>query len=82
MPFMTGTKMGYPSDIVSPVGREISSVDIIICHNGENSNTCGENVLLNRPFGHRLCWRCGLKCVKLAALTKSLKSPSFMDGVD
>ena len=39
MPFMTGTKMGYPSDIVSPVGREISSVDIIICYNDGNSNT-------------------------------------------
>ena len=47
MSFKTGTKMGYPSDIVSPNGSDISSVDNSIRQNTENSNTSAENVPLN-----------------------------------
>ena len=47
VPFMTGTKMGYPSDTVSPNGSDISSIDNSIRQNTENSNTSGENIPLN-----------------------------------
>ena len=39
MSFMTGTKMGYPSDTVSPDGSDIPSVDNSISPNAENGNT-------------------------------------------
>lgn len=39
MSFMTGTKMGYPSDTVSPDGSDIPSVGNSISPNAENSNT-------------------------------------------
>ena len=39
MSFMTGTKMGYPSDTVSPDGSDIPSVDFSISPNAENGNT-------------------------------------------
>ncbi|MDU4785706.1 MAG: peptidoglycan DD-metalloendopeptidase family protein [Clostridiaceae bacterium] len=39
MSFMTGTKMGYPSDTVSPDGSDIPSVDNSISPNAENNNT-------------------------------------------
>ena len=39
MSFMTGTKMGYPSDTVSPDGSDIPSVGNSISPNAENGNT-------------------------------------------
>lgn len=39
MSFMTGTKMGYPSDTVSPDGSDIPSVGNSIRQNAENGNT-------------------------------------------
>ena len=39
MSFKTGTKMGYPSDTVSPDGSDITSVDNSISPNAENGNT-------------------------------------------
>ena len=39
MSFKTGTKMGYPSDTVSPDGSDIPSVDNSIRQNAENGNT-------------------------------------------
>lgn len=39
MSFKTGTKMGYPSDTVSPDGSDIPFVDNSIRQNAENGNT-------------------------------------------
>ena len=44
MSFMTGTKMGYPSDTVSPDGSDIPSVDHRISRNAENDKASGGNV--------------------------------------
>ena len=50
MSFMTGTKMGYPSDTVSPDGSDIPSVDNSISPNAENGNTSTENVPLTNAM--------------------------------
>lgn len=47
MSFMTGTKMGYPSDTVSPDGSDIPSVDNSIRQNVGNSNTSDTNIPLS-----------------------------------
>ncbi len=44
MSFKTGTKMGYPSDTVSPDGSDIPSVDNSISPNAENGNRVAENI--------------------------------------
>lgn len=50
MSFMTGTKMGYPSDTVSPDGSDIPSVGNSISPNAENGNTSTENVPLTNAM--------------------------------
>lgn len=50
MSFMTGTKMGYPSDTVSPDGSDIPSVDNSIRQNVGNSNTSDTNIPLSEAM--------------------------------
>lgn len=50
MSFKTGTKMGYPSDTVSPDGSDIPSVGNSISPNAENGNTSTENVPLTNAM--------------------------------
>lgn len=50
MSFMTGTKMGYPSDTVSPDGSDIPSVGNSISPKAENGNTSTENVPLTNAM--------------------------------
>ena len=50
MSFMTGTKMGYPSDTVSPDGSDIPSVDNSIRQNVGNSNTSDTNIPLSETM--------------------------------
>ena len=50
MSFKTGTKMGYPSDTVSPDGSDIPSVDNSIRQNVGNSNTSDTNIPLSEAM--------------------------------
>lgn len=50
MSFKTGTKMGYPSDTVSPDGSDIPSVDNSIRQNVGNSNTSAANIPLSEAM--------------------------------
>lgn len=50
MSFMTGTKMGYPSDTVSPDGSDIPSVGNSIRQNVGNSNTSDTNIPLSEAM--------------------------------
>lgn len=50
MSFKTGTKMGYPSDTVSPDGSDIPSVDNSIRRNAGNSNTSDTNIPLSEAM--------------------------------
>ena len=50
MSFKTGTKMGYPSDTVSPDGSDIPSVGNSIRQNVGNSNTSDTNIPLSEAM--------------------------------
>ena len=50
MSFKTGTKMGYPSDTVSPDGSDIPSVGNSIRRNAGNSNTSDTNIPLSEAM--------------------------------